>query len=330
MRAAAGSAAAFVSIGILKFPANAAEFTLKFGDDLPPDHPTNTAVHDVAEKIREKTNGRVDMQVFPSNQLGNDTQMLSQLRSGAIQFMAIGDNILATLVPVAAIDNVGFSWSNAKTAFRALDGDFGAYIRGEIERAGLHPMNRIWDEGFREMTSTTKPLRTPDDLKGFKMRVPPSPISTLLFQALGAAPTTINAKDIYSALETHIVDGQENPLSVIETQKIYEVQKNCSLTDHMFVGYWVLANPDAFNKLPKPLQGVVSAAFDDGATRQRVDNERQDATLRSKLESQGLKMTEVDRNAFRQALVKAGFYKQMREQFGEKPWSLLQKYAEVS
>jgi tripartite ATP-independent transporter DctP family solute receptor len=330
MRATAGGAAVFASIGILRFPANAAEFTLKFGCDLAPDHPTNVAARDVATKVKTQTNGRVDIQVFPANQLGNDTQMLSQLRSGAIQFMAIGDNILATLVPAAAIDNVGFTWSNAKTAFKALDGDLGAYVRGEIERAGLHPMDKIWDEGFREMTSATKPLRTPEDLQGFKMRVPPSPISTSLFKALGAAPTTINVKDLYSALETHIVDGQENSLSVIETQKLFEIQKNCSMTDHMFVGYWVVANPDAFMKMPKDLQGIVSAAFDDGATRQRAENERQDATLRSKLESQGLKIIEVDRNAFRQTLVKAGFYKEMHDQFGDKPWSLLQKFTDVS
>ncbi|MBD5655445.1 MAG: TRAP transporter substrate-binding protein [Candidatus Eremiobacteraeota bacterium] len=329
VRAAAGSAAVFASIGILRFPADAAEFTLKFGCDLAPDHPTNVGARDVATKVRTQTNGRVDIQVFPANQLGNDQQMLSQLRAGAMQLMAIGDNILATLVPAAAINNVGFTWSNAKAAFKGLDGDLGAYVRGEIERAGLHPMTKVWDEGFREMTSATKPLRGPDDLQGFKMRVPPSPISTSLFKALGASPTTINVKDLYSALETHIVDGQENSLSVIETQKLFEVQKSCSLTDHMFVAYWIVANPDALGKLPKDLQGIVSAAFDDGASKQRVENEREDATLRSKLESQGLKFIDVDRNAFRQTLVKAGFYKQMHEEFGDKPWSLLQKYTDV-
>jgi TRAP-type C4-dicarboxylate transport system substrate-binding protein len=159
------------------------------------------------------------------------------------------------------------------------------------------------------------------------MRVPPSPISTSLFAALGASPTTINVKDLYSALETHIVDGQENALSLIETQKIYEVQKYCSLTDHMFVGYWVLANPDAFNKLPKDLQTVVASAFDDGAIKQRAENEREDSTMRSKLTTQGLQIIDVDRKAFRDKLVKAGFYKQMSEQFGSTAWSLLEKYA---
>ncbi len=326
VRIAAGGAAAFATIGILRYPADAAEVTLKFADDLPPDHPTNAIARDVAVNIAVRSKGRVAVQVFPANQLGNDTQMLSQLRSGAIQFMAVGDNILATLVPAAAIDNVGFTWPDAKTAFRALDGELGEYVRGEIEHAGLHPMNKIWDEGFRQMTSAAKPLITPQDLAGFKMRVPPSPISASLFAALGASPTTINVKDLYSALETHIVDGQENALSLIESQKIYEVQKYCSITDHMFVGYWVLANPDAFNKMPKEMQDLVASAFDEGAVKQREENAREETTMRAKLASQGLQIADVDRNAFRQKLVAAGFYKQMSEQFGAKAWSLLEKY----
>jgi len=327
VRTAAGGVAALASIGFVRFPGDAAEFSLKFGNDLPPDHPTNTTAKDVAAQIADRSKGRVELQLFPANQLGNDTQMLSQLRSGAIQFMAVGDNILATLVPAAAINNVGFTWPDAKTAFRALDGDLGTYVRGEIERAGLHPMSKIWDEGFRELTSSTKPLRTPQDLAGFKIRVPPSPISTALFAALGASPTTINIKDLYSALETHIVDGQENPLSLIESQKFYEVQKYCSLTDHMFVGYWVLANPDAFGKMPKDMQAVVETAFNDGAPKQRTANVHEDATVRSQLTSQGLQVIDVDRPSFRNVLVKAGFYKQMAGQFGAQPWGLLEKYA---
>jgi len=323
---AAAGAATFASIAYLRYPADAAEFTLKFANDLPPDHPTNTVAHDIATKLATESKGRVALEIFPTNQLGNDTQMLSQLRSGAIQFMAVGDNILATLVPAAAIDNVGFTWSDTKTAFRALDGDLGAYVRGEIERAGLHPMTKIWDEGFRQMTSSTKPLLTPADLAGFKMRVPPSPISTSLFAALGASPTTINLKDLYSALETHVVDGEENALLLIETQKFYEVQKYCSLTNHMYVGYWVLANPDAFGKLPKDLQDMVAGAFDEGAEKQREQSATEGPGMRGKLVAKGMQISDVDRSAFRKKLVSAGFYKQMSDQFGAKAWSLLEKY----
>ncbi len=133
-------AAAFASIGTLRYPADAAEFTLKFADDLPPDHPTNAIARDVAVTTAVRSKGRVAMQVFPTNQLGklgNDTQMISQLRSGAILFMAVGDNILATLVPAAAINNIGFAWPDAKAAFRALDGDLGAYIAARSSVPGF-------------------------------------------------------------------------------------------------------------------------------------------------------------------------------------------------
>ena len=109
---------------------------------------------------------------------------------------------------------------------------------------------RVWDEGFRQITSSTRPINTVDDLHGFKIRVPPSPISLSLFQYLGAAPITLNVAELYTALQTHVVDGQENPLGLIETQKFDQVQKYCSLTHHMWVGYWMLVNGAFWKSLP--------------------------------------------------------------------------------
>ena len=326
VRSTAASAATLATIAYVRFPGEAAEFTIKLGHDLASDHPTNIAAKSVATAIAASTKGRVELQVFPQSQLGNDTAMLSNLRTGAMQMMAIGDNILATLVPACAINNLGFAWSNAQASFKAMDGDLGAYVRSQIAGSGLYAMDKIWAEGFREMTSSTKPIKTPGDLAGFKMRVPPSPISTSLFQALGAAPTTINIAELYSALQTHIVDGQENPLSNIEQQKMYEVQKYCSLSNHMYVGYWLIANNDFWNGLPKDLQGNVAKAFNDGADGQRSANEKLDGSLEAKLKGLGLQFFEVDRAPFKQKLVSAGFYTDWKGKFGEKPWSLLEKY----
>ena len=186
--------------------------------------------------------------------------MLSNLRSGAMQMMAVGDNILATLVPTAAIDNIGFAFKIAGHRGSRLDGDVGALVRVDIEKVGLHPMTKMWDDGFRQMTTSTKPINTPADLHGFKMRVPPSPISLSLFQDLGAAPMTINAAEMYTGLQTHLVDGQENPLGNIETNKLYQVQKYCSLTNHMWVGYWMLVNGPAWKAMPATLQDAVAEA----------------------------------------------------------------------
>ena len=101
-----------------------------------------------------------------------------------------------------------------------MDGDLGAYIRQQIAKANLVAMDKIWDNGFRQITSSTKPINTPDDLKGFKIRVPVSPLWTSMFKAFEAAPTSINANEMYTALQTKVVDGQENPVSVVETFKL--------------------------------------------------------------------------------------------------------------
>ena len=175
---------------------------IRFGLDLTSDHPTTVNATAAAKKIRDATNGEVDVQMFPNSQLGDDTHMLSNLRSGAIQMMAIGDNILATLVPTTAIDNIGFAFKTPDIAWQALDGAVGDLVRADIAKTGLHAMTRIWDEGFREITSGTKAIKTVDDLHGFKIRVPPSPISLSLFQALGASPVTINASELYTSLQT--------------------------------------------------------------------------------------------------------------------------------
>ncbi len=105
-----------------------------------------------------------------------------------------------------------------------MDGDLGAYDRDAFAKAGLHAFDRVWDNGFRQMTTSTKPIATPQDLVGLKIRVPVSSIYTSLFKALGAAPTSINLGEVYSSLQTHICDGQENPLIVVDTTKFYEVQ----------------------------------------------------------------------------------------------------------
>ena len=186
----------------------------------------NIRVREAADAIKEQTNGRVDIQIFPSNQLGSDTDMLSQLRAGGIDFFTLSGLILSTLVP---------RHRDQRRRLRVLglrhrvEGDGRrarrAHPRGQIGKANLVAMDKIWDNGFRQITSSTKPINTADDLKGFKIRVPVSPMWTSMFKAFDAAPASINFVEVYSALQTKVVDGQENPLAIIETAKLYEVQK---------------------------------------------------------------------------------------------------------
>ncbi len=308
-------------------PARAArKSVIRFGLDLPTDHPTTVNATAAAKKIREATEGEVDVQIFANSQLGDDTHMLSNLRSGAMQMMAIGDNILGTLVPAAAIDNIGFAFKSAEIAWKALDGSVGDLVRADIAKTGLHAMTRIWDEGFREITSGTKPIKTPDDLQGFKIRVPPSPISLSLFQSLGASPVTINASELYTSLQTKVADGQENPLGNIQTMKLDQVQKYCSLTNHMWVGYWLLMNGPFWAGLPPEHQKVVADTFDAQALEQRAANQKLDASLEEVLKKQGMEFESGDGACFRDKLAKSGFYKTWKAKFGAPLWSALESF----
>lgn len=322
-----GAGAAAGAAGLAVRPARAARpITIKFGVDVPLDHPTTQNAIAAGKKIAAETKGRVKLQVFPANQLGNDDHMLSEVRSGAIQMMGIGDNILSSLVPSAAIDNLGFAFKTIDAAWNALDGKVGALVAEDIKKVGLYPMRRIWDEGFRDITASTKPIKTPEDLKGFKIRVPPSPISVSLFKHLGAAATSLNIAELYTALQTKVVEGQENPLGLIETQKFYQVQKYCSLTNHMWVGYWLIANEAFWNAMPEADRKIVEAAFNDQAPVQRKANDTLNNSLQATLTKQGMIFNTTDPAAFQAALVKSGFYAEWQKKFSPELWAALEHY----
>jgi tripartite ATP-independent transporter DctP family solute receptor len=322
------SAAATVLGGVgAPFVARAqqAEFTYKYANNLPDSHPLNIRAKEMSAAIKTETNGRVDLQIFPNNQLGSDTDMLSQIRSGGVEFFTLSGLILATLVPAASISGIGFAFANYDAVWKAMDGDLGAYIRKEITKANLVVMDKIWDNGFRQTTSSTKPINGPDDFKGFKIRVPVSPLWTSMFKAFDAAPASINFNEVYSALQTKVVEGQENPLALISTAKLYEVQKYCSLTNHMWDGFWFLANRRAWEKLPEDVRAVVARNINAAAVKERGDTEKLNATVREDLAGKGLTFNQPEVTAFRDKLRSAGFYAEWKGKYGDEAWALLEK-----
>jgi len=305
--------------------AQKAEFTYKYANNLPLTHPMNTRAKEMAEGILAETKGRVEIQIFPNNQLGSDTDMLSQLRAGGIEFFTLSGLILSTLVPAASITGIGFAFPNYDAVWKALDGELGAYVREQIAKANLIAMDRIWDNGFRQITSSTKPITTADDLRGFKIRVPVSPLWTSMFKAFEAAPASINFSEVYSALQTKIVDGQENPLAIIATAKLFEVQKFCSLTNHMWDGFWFLGNRRAWDRLPADLQKVVAQNVNDAGMKERADVAALNATLTKELSEKGMVFNQARSDTFRDKLRKAGFYDEWKGKYGAEAWALLER-----
>ncbi len=318
-------AAAFPLVAIRTRPAHAAEFSYKYANNAPVTHPLAIRTAEAAARIKEKTGGRVEIQVFPNNQLGSDTDMLSQLRSGALEFFTLSGLILSTLVPVASINGVGFAFKDYGQVWPTMDGALGALVRGEIAKRGLYAFAKMYDNGYRQITSSTRPIKTPQDLSGFKIRVPASPLWTSMFTAFGASPTTINFNEVYSALQTHVVDGQENPLSLIDTAKLYEVQKYVAITNHMWDGFWFLANKRAFEAMPADLREIVEAEFNASAVAEREDLAKMNNTVAETLKGKSLQFVETDPVAFRGALKKAGFYEEWKGKFGAETWGVLEK-----
>ncbi len=320
--AGTGAVATLFAIGRARAEA---DFSYKFATNVPLTHPLNIRLQEAFARIKAESNDALEIQLFPNNQLGSDTDVLSQLRSGAVEFFTLSGVILSTLVPIASISGIGFAWADYPTVWRALDGELGGAIRAGIAKANIVAMERCWDNGFRHITMSTKPIHTPADLVGVKMRVPVSPLWTSMFTAFGCLPISINASEMYSALQTKIADGQENPLAAIWSTKIYEVQKYLALTGHMWDGYWPLANRAAWNALPKDLQAVVAKHLNQSALDQRADLDTLNVSLRKNLEDKGMVFNEVDKTAFRDKLRQAGFYKDWHERFGDANWELLEK-----
>jgi tripartite ATP-independent transporter DctP family solute receptor len=285
----------------------------------------NVRAKEAADKIKQETNGRVEIQIFPNNQLGGDTDMLSQLRSGGVEFFTLSPLILSTLVPNASVSGIGFAFPNYDAVWKAMDGELGAYVRGQISRANLVVMDKIWDNGFRQITSSNKPIETPADLKGFKIRVPVSPLWTSMFTAFESSPTSINFAEVYTALQTKAVDGQENPLAIISTAKLFEVQKYCSMTNHMWDGFWFLANRRAWERLPDDVRTIVAKHLNAAAVAEREDVAKLNATVREELTAKGMVFNEPQAAPFREALRKAGFYAEWKKKYGDEAWAILEK-----
>jgi tripartite ATP-independent transporter DctP family solute receptor len=325
-RASIAAAGGVAGPTILAWPAGAAEFAYKFGTALPDGHPMAVRSREACAKIKEETGGRLDITFYPNSVLGQDTAMMSQAVAGALEMYVMSVDILAQRSPPAAIFGVGFAFSDYDKAWAAMDGDLGNYVRGLAEKAGLHCMDKAFDHGFREITSKTRPINTPEDLKGFKIRLPVAPLFIALFKHLGASPTPINFGEVYSALQTGLVDAQENPLILIDTAKLYEVQKYCSMTNHIWVGLHAAFNNDAWKRLPSDLQALTYKHFSAAALAERDDWQVMDKTEIDKMTKGGLTFNKPDTKPFQDALRKAGFYPDCKKQMGDEAWALLEKY----
>ncbi|NUO86493.1 MAG: TRAP transporter substrate-binding protein [Cupriavidus sp.] len=323
--ALAASGLALALPGRKAFAQNAT-IKLRYGTAFPADHPGTLRIREAAEAIRRDTGGKVDLQVYPNGQLGSEPDMVSQVLAGAIDFMSTASTNLQTRVPAASINGVAFAFKDYTTVWAAMDGGLGAYVRNALVKVNLHVFEKCLDNGYRNITSATRPVNTPADLKGFKIRVPAIPLWVSMFRMLGAAPTVIPFADLYSALQTRVVDGQETPLSLIRSGKLYEVQKFCSMTAHTWDGHFIFGNAKKFQALPREVQASLTTRFAAAALKQREDVARVDVEAQAEMTRLGIVFNRPDPAPFRKLLQEAGFYAEWRKKFGDEAWEMLEKY----
>ena len=311
-------------LGIAPGLARAAEFDLKWGSFAPPDHPLSVNAFKAAEKIAAESKGRVAIKYFPSSQLGGDTDMLSQVRSGALDFYTTSASFMTTLNPAVGASALGFAFKDYAAIWNAVDGDVGRVARKAAAAVNIHVFEKYWDLGFRTV-GASRPVTSLADLQGMKIRVPVLPMFFGMFKALGAAPVSMNFSELYTSLQTRLVEGQENPLVNVYTAKLYEVQKFITNTNHCWEGMFVVSNRTQFATLPADLQEIISRNINAAALQEREDMRKLNAEVKARLEAAGVKFNDIDTAPFRERLKQAGYYKEWRARMGDEAWAALEK-----
>lgn len=268
--------------------ATAAEFNFKFTSAQPAAHPSTIRFIEAAERVKLKSGGKFEVTVFHSGQLGTDIDTFTQVRIGGVQMMVLSNLISATAAPLTSLCSIPFALPTYEQIWQAMDGKMGMLLRADLEKAGYLTTDKIPDDGYHEITSSTKPINTVADLAGFKMRIPPSPLQASTWRALGAAPTSMNFSELYTALQTGVVDGQEGASSLAKTTRLYEVQKYCSLTSHIWDGWYVLINPRAFKKLPKDMADLLMDSFNQAGLDERKDMLELNESARTFMKEKGV------------------------------------------
>jgi tripartite ATP-independent transporter DctP family solute receptor len=318
------AALAGASILLPRF-ANAAEINWKFTSSQPAVHPSSVRYMEAAERVKQKSGGRFEITVFHSGQLGTDIDTFTQVRIGGAQMMVLSNVITATAAPLTSALSMPFAFRTYDQVWAAADGQLGEMLREDLKKAGYLTTNKILDSGFHNITNNKGPVKTVDDVQGLKLRAPPSPIQVSTWKAIGAAPASMNFSELYTALQTGVVDGQESPASLTKTTRLYEVQKYISVTGHMWDGWYTLINPRAFGKLPKDMQDLVMAEFDQAGLDERKDLLALNTGALGFMVDKGMVLNTVtDVSSFRKKLQQVGFYKEWSEKLGPDVWRALQ------
>lgn len=278
---------------------------MKVTNAVAEDHPFNIALQDFKAEIEEKTGGAILVDIYPNAQLADDVGGIDQCKMGAVQcHVAMGQigTFKEAGTAYGCLEDLPFLFSNLEEARAAYDGKLGQVLADHyLESAGVITLTHL-ESGFRHFTNNVRPIYTPEDLAGIKFRVASSEIRTETFKTLGSSPIFIALNELFTALQQGTVSGQENPLSMIQAQQFYEVQRYLSLTGHIYSCGLMMINPDFYNGLTAEQQEIVQTAATNLSHKIRELNEENDKIVLEFLEEQGMEINNADVDAFREAV----------------------------
>ena len=280
--------------------ASAQAVKLTLGHGAAPGNPRHEAAVKMAEVAKAKSNGRIEIQVAPSAQLGDDAAMVTALRTGALDLSANSQGAVANAVPEYAAFGMPFLFSDLTQVWAMLDGPLGKELADKSAEKGLVVLG-YWDNGIRHMSNSKRPLAKPEDLKGLKMRTPPDAVTVDIMQALGAEAQQIKFAELYVALQQGVVDGQENPLMNIHASKLYEVNKYISLTGHKYEMTPLLMSKRSWDHLSEADRKVLQEAATEATQLQRKLSKESDDKLLAELKAKGVQINTVDKTPFAKA-----------------------------
>jgi len=291
---------AFIAMfGLISFAgAEAATIKIKLGVVTKPGSAQNIAAEKFKELIEQRTNRDIEVQIFHSASLGNETEILQQVQMNAVQMAIVTGGPFDTFDPMARVINYPFLFKDYAQVDKILDGPLGAEVLKSLEGSGFKGLC-FSENGFRNLTNNRRPVKSPEDIKGLKIRVMASAIHQAIWQALGANPTPM-PWPIYTELEQGVIDGQENPLWVMEVYKFYEIQKYMTISRHVYSYHIDVTSLQWWNTLNPGIQKMLQEAMVEAAVFQRKDNRSKNAARLKFLKEKGMQVEEnPDIDAFR-------------------------------
>ena len=271
--------------------AQTVKLTMAHGN--PPDNPRHVAAVKFADTVKAKTNGRVEIQVAHSAQLGDDAAMVTALRSGTLDFSANSQGAVSSVVPEYAALGMPFLFANVQKAWEVMDGPIGKELGDKTSAKGMVLLG-LWDNGIRQMSNSKRAIKSPADMKGLKMRTPPDAVTVDIMQAMGADAQQIKFSELYVALQQGVVDGQENPLMNIWSSKLYEVQKYISYTAHKYEMTPFVMSKRSYDRLSAADRKVFHDAAAEATKFNRQASLESDQKLEGELKAKGIQFNRPD------------------------------------